>query len=76
MLLQVGVTRRRGNSLLLVSSYSTTDAPEREPNYKQARDEFKEHAFDMSDTAIALAKSGTVTDKEHADELVRTAKKV
>ena len=38
--------------------------------------DFREHAFDMADTAVALAKSGLVTDKAHADELVRTAKKV
>lgn len=40
------------------------------------KERFREHAFDMADTAVALAKSGAVTDKEHADQLVKTAKKV
>ena len=53
-----------------------TDAPNREENYKLRKENFREHAFDMADTAVALAKSGAVTDKEHADQLVKTAKKV
>lgn len=52
------------------------DAPMREENYKLAKEKFREHAFDMADTAVALAKSGSVTDREHADQLVKTAKKV
>lgn len=52
------------------------DAPMREENYKLCKEKFREHAFDMADTAVALAKSGSVTDREHADQLVKTAKKV
>ena len=54
----------------------TPDAPRREENYMLRKEKFREHAFDMADTAVALAKSGAVTDKEHADQLVKTAKKV
>lgn len=52
------------------------DAPRREENYMLRKERFREHAFDMAETAVALAKSGAVTDKEHADQLVKTAKKV
>jgi vinculin len=61
---------------LTEASTAPVDAPNREENYKMKKADFREHAFDMADTAVALAKSGLVTDKAHADELVRTAKKV
>ena len=58
---------------MLVSPHP--DAPRREENYQLRKENFREHAFDMADTAVALAKSGAVTDREHADQLVKTAKK-
>nr|WEL12746.1 vinculin [Halisarca dujardinii] len=61
---------------LTEAATAPADAPNREENYKQKKSDFREHAFDMADTATALAKSGLVTDKAHADELVRTSKKV
>ena len=37
---------------------------------------FQKHSKSMADTASALAKSGGVTDKKMADDLIRTAGKV
>ena len=37
---------------------------------------FQKHSKSMADTAAALAKSGAVTDKRMADDLIRTAAKV
>lgn len=37
---------------------------------------FQKHSKSMADTASALAKSGGVTDRKMADELIRTAGKV
>ena len=37
---------------------------------------FQKHSKSMADTAASLAKSGAVTDKRMADELIRTAAKV
>ena len=42
---------------------------------KRAAD-FKQHAGKMSDTASALAKSGIITDRKLADDLISTAGKV
>ena len=38
--------------------------------------EFQKHSKSMADTASALAKSGGVTDRKTADDLIRTAGKV
>ena len=37
---------------------------------------FQKHSKSMADTASSLAKSGVVTDRKMADELIRTAGKV
>ena len=42
---------------------------------KRAAD-FKQHAGKMSGTASALAKSGIITDRKLADDLISTAGKV
>ena len=42
---------------------------------KKAAD-FQKHSKSMADTAAALAKSGGITDRKLADDLIRTAGKV
>lgn len=48
----------------------------REKNYVAQSQNFQSHAKKMADTATALAKSGVVKDRQLADELIKTAKKV
>ena len=53
-----------------------TDTPARAEKYAKQAENFKVHSKKMADTASALARSGVVTDKHLADQLLRTAKKV
>ena len=55
---------------------STLDTPNREEVFVKRAADFKQHAGKMSDTATALAKSGIVTDRKLADDLISTAGKV
>jgi len=55
---------------------STVDTPNREEVFVKRAADFKQHAGKMSDTATALAKSGIVTDRKLADDLISTAGKV
>ena len=52
------------------------DAPKRKENYSQAVSEFKQHATSMATTAMAVAKSGVISDKRHLDAIERTVNKV
>lgn len=57
-------------------SLSTLDVPDREEVFVKKAAAFQKHSKSMADTAAALAKSGAVTDKKMADDLIRTAAKV
>ena len=48
----------------------------REENYTQKVTDFQAHSKKMAETATALAKSGVVTDRQLAEDLIKTAKKV
>jgi len=61
---------------LFSSFFSTLDTPNREEVFVKRAADFKQHAGKMSDTATALAKSGIVTDRKLADDLISTAGKV
>ena len=52
------------------------DVPDREEVFVKKAAEFQKHSKSMADTATALAKSGAVTDRKQADNLIRTAAKV
>ena len=52
------------------------DAANREENYAAKSEIFQAHSRKMADTATALAKSGVVKDRQLADDLISTAKKV
>lgn len=56
--------------------YSCADVPNREEVFVKRAAEFQKHSKSMADTATALAKSGAVTDRKQADDLIRTAAKV
>lgn len=55
---------------------NSTDTPARAEKYAKQAENFQVHSKKMADTASALAKSGVVTDKHTAEQLLRTAKKV
>ena len=55
---------------------SISDVPDREEVFVKKAAAFQKHSKSMADTAAALAKSGAVTDKKMADDLIRTAAKV
>ena len=52
------------------------DAPRREENYSQCVSDFKQHATNMTTTAMAVAKSGVISDRRHLDAIERTVNKV
>ena len=52
------------------------DTPARDETYGKRVSDFQQHAKKMADTAAALAKSGVVTDRVLADDLIRTSGKV
>lgn len=52
------------------------DAPRREANYSQCVSDFKQHAANMTSTAMAVAKSGVISDKRQLDAIERTVNKV
>lgn len=52
------------------------DAPRREENYSQAVSDFKQHAANMTSTAMAVAKSGVISDRRQLEAIERTVNKV
>ena len=55
---------------------TSTDAPNREENYAKKASEFEHHSKRMADTAATLAKTGGVTDRKMANDLISTSGKV
>jgi vinculin len=58
------------------AAYAPPDVADREEVFVKKAAAFQKHSKSMADTAASLAKSGAVTDKRMADELIRTAAKV
>ena len=56
--------------------YPTLDTANREANYAKKVTEFEQHSKKMADTASALAKTGGVTDRKVANDLISTSGKV
>ena len=52
------------------------DVPNREETFVKRAADFQAHSKSMANTAAALAKSGAVTDRKLADDLIFTATKV
>ena len=52
------------------------DAPKREENYSKAVSDFKQHAANMTTTAMAVAKSGVISDRRQLEAIERTVNKV
>ncbi len=48
----------------------------REENYQKKSEQFETHSKKMAATAAALAKSGVVTDRKLANDLISTSAKV
>ncbi|KAL5479938.1 hypothetical protein EMCRGX_G023541 [Ephydatia muelleri] len=61
---------------LTEASRAPLNAPARAENYVKRVTDFQDHSKKMADTAVALAKSGIVTDKNLADSLLLTAGKL
>ena len=57
-------------------THTHTDTPNREETYNKRATNFQHHAKQMADTAAALAKSGGVTDRKLANDLISTSAKV
>ena len=55
---------------------TTLDAANRDANYAKKVTEFEQHSKKMADTASALAKTGGVTDRKVANDLISTSGKV
>ena len=53
-----------------------SDAQNRAENYAAKSESFQTHSKKMAETANSLARSGVVTDRQLADDLIRTSKKV
>ena len=62
--------------LLILISTCTLGTANREENYQQKSEEFEKHSKKMAATAAALAKSGVITDRKLADDLISTSAKV
>ena len=52
------------------------DTANREETYGKRAVDFQQHSKKMADTASALAKTGGITDRKLADDLIATAGKV
>lgn len=52
------------------------DTANRAENYAAKSEVFQAHARKMAETASSLARSGVVTDRKLADDLISTSKKV
>ena len=65
--------------LSLTFSYRSSlsaDTPRREEKFEASVDVFKAHSTQMARTAANLAKSGGITDKKVADDLITSSSKV
>ena len=55
---------------------SCVDTANRAENYAKKASEFEHHSKRMADTAATLAKTGGVTDRKLANDLISTSGKV